>query len=121
MTARVKRQAQVGGHVIGRHHPARPEVVQAGVQVAQQVVIRQHLDRLAQPLDLSGRHDVGDVTPVRQHRHGLPALRASHGLLPRRGLFPDRVQVVGRHADRLLAHVTRIRSASGSAGQLDRR
>jgi hypothetical protein len=82
---------QVYGHVIGRHDPAGAQVVQAGVHVTQQVVVEEHLDRLAQPLDLTGWHDVGDMAPVREHRRGLPALGAgtacSHDAT-------DRVQVV---------------------------
>jgi hypothetical protein len=80
------------------------EVFKAGVQLAEKVVIGQHVDGLAQPLNLTLRDDISNMSPVRQYCHGLPAFRALDSTLPRPGLLARGVQVVGRDRERLLAH-----------------
>jgi hypothetical protein len=54
------------------------------LQVTHQLAIRQYLDRVAQPVQLTRGHDVGYVVAVRDDRDRLATFGPAHDFCPRR-------------------------------------
>ncbi len=57
------------------------------IKVAHRVTVGEHLDGLAQPVQFTGGHDIGDMFAVGDHGHGLAVFGAAHGLGPGRRLL----------------------------------
>jgi hypothetical protein len=97
---------QVSRDLPGGEHPSGTRIGQALPQVTHQLGIRQYLDRLAQPAQLTRGRPVRGVVAVRGDRDRLATFGPAHDLRPRR-LIP------GAARKAWLAHAS---TADGSSG-----
>lgn len=78
---------QVGGDVVGREHAPGAGICQALDQIAHEVGVGEHLDRFAQPVQLTGGHHVGHMLATGDDGHGVAVFGTAQHLGPRRGLL----------------------------------
>jgi hypothetical protein len=68
----------------GGEHTSGTRIGQTLLQVTHQLGIRQYLDRLPQPVQLTRGHDVSYVVAVRDDRDRLATFGPAHDFRPRR-------------------------------------
>jgi hypothetical protein len=92
---------QVGCDLISGEHAPGARTGEAFLQMAHQFGAGQHPDRLAQPVQLTRGHDVGNMIAVGDYRNRLAMLGSAHHLHPGR-------LVLGTYGDGRFAHVSTI-------------
>jgi len=97
---------QVSRDLPGGEHPSGARTGQALPQVTHQLGIRQYLDRLAQPVQLTRGHHVRDVLAARDDRGRLATFGPAHDLRLRR-------LILGADRKAWLAHGSTVDGSSG--------